>query len=182
MAKETLELDKKDRRILSLLAENPEASQQEIAKEVGLSQPAVGVRMRHLRERGAVSFLVGMNFKKVGLYMMKVDFTASEGAAILESLKRCPYFLNGFVQSGERNLSLLFMGEGMEMLESLVDKRIRSNPSISHVLMSIVLTPAVDMTFPVNMNVKKGSPPCGCKTSDHCLDCPATEDYSGTLF
>lgn len=191
MAKEKLNLDKKDRQILSLLAENPEMPQQEIAKKVGLSQPAVGVRVRHLKQKGVISFLVGMNFKKVDLHMIKVVFTASEAGSILDKLKCCPYFLNGFVQSGQRNLSLLFMGENLEMPESIVDTQIRSNPTTSNVDMDIVLTPADDMVFPVKMNLKKGEPPCGNKTlccdcdyykSNRCLGCPATKYYKGSLF
>ncbi|HID42870.1 MAG TPA: winged helix-turn-helix transcriptional regulator, partial [Archaeoglobaceae archaeon] len=36
------DLDGKDKAILEILAKNPEVSQNEIAKEVGLSQPSVG--------------------------------------------------------------------------------------------------------------------------------------------
>ena len=52
-------MDEKDRRILSLLRENPEIRQREIARLVGISQPSVGARIKKLKERGLISYVVG---------------------------------------------------------------------------------------------------------------------------
>ncbi|MBN1861231.1 MAG: winged helix-turn-helix transcriptional regulator, partial [Candidatus Thermoplasmatota archaeon] len=45
-------LDEKDRKIISLLHDNHEISQEEIAKKVKLSQPSVAMRIKRLKERG----------------------------------------------------------------------------------------------------------------------------------
>ncbi|MFQ5819643.1 MAG: AsnC family transcriptional regulator, partial [Candidatus Heimdallarchaeota archaeon] len=66
-------LDEKDRQIISLLAKNPEASQSFIAQQVNLSQPSVGARIQRLKQEGAIAYLVGMNFKHIGLHLAKVE-------------------------------------------------------------------------------------------------------------
>lgn len=192
MIKENLELDEKDRQIICLLEENPEISQNEIARHVGISQPSVGVRIRKLREKGVISSLIGMNFKKVGLYLAKVDVTAKNTAEILDFFKGCPYFLNGLIVSGESNLCLFFMSEDINTIEAIVDGHLRSDPHVAGVNLSIVIAPSSDFIFPVRMKFKKQEqPPCGygkkcgnCPyyTSDRCLGCPATGFYKGKFW
>lgn len=187
MPKEYLELDEKDRVIISLLREKPDISQSEIAKGVGISQPSVGVRLRKLKEKGAVSFLVGMNFRKVDLYLAKVDLTAKNTAEILESFKGCPYFLNGLVVSGKNNLYLFLVGEEISTLEAIVDRHLRIDPNISNIEMNVLITSSDDLIFPVRMTYDvQNDPPCGytgnCDScsyyiSEWCLGCPITGHY-----
>ncbi|MFQ6056084.1 MAG: winged helix-turn-helix transcriptional regulator, partial [Methanosarcinales archaeon] len=110
MIKEPLNLDNKDREILSLLEKNPELSQKEISTKIGLSQPSVSARLYKLKKKGVLSFTVGVNFKKVNLYLAKVDVSANNTLDILNIFKDCPYFLNGLITSGKNNLCLFFAG------------------------------------------------------------------------
>jgi DNA-binding Lrp family transcriptional regulator len=192
MIKEKPKLDEKDRKILTLLKEDPEISQSEIAERIGISQPSVGVRLRKLRERGIIAHLIGMNFKKVGLHLAKVDITTKDTAKILKFFKGCPYFLNGLITSGKNNLCLFFMSEDIASLETLIDAHLRPYPDITDIDFNIVISPVNDLIFPVEMGFKKQStPPCGYKATcekcsyyepDRCLGCPVTGHYKGEFW
>ncbi len=192
MPKEYLDLDEKDRMIISLLKEKPDISQSDIAEKVGISQPSVGVRLRKLKNKGAVSFLIGMNFKKVGLYLAKVDLTAKNTAEVLDSFRGCPYFLNGLIVSGKNNLCLFLVGEDISTLEAIVDRHLRSNPNVSDVEMNVLITSSDDLIFPVRMTFEQqDKPPCGSEgkcdscpyyKSERCLGCPITGHYRGNFW
>ncbi|HDL15715.1 MAG TPA: Lrp/AsnC family transcriptional regulator [Euryarchaeota archaeon] len=192
MPKEYLDLDEKDRMIISLLKDRPDISQSEIAGKVGISQPSVGVRLRKLKSKGAVSFLIGMNFKKVDLYLAKVDLTAKNTAKVLDSFKGCPYFLNGLIVSGKNNLCLFLVGEDISTLEAIVDRHLRSNPCAADVEMNVIIASSDDLVFPVRMTFNTHyNPPCGSEgkcdscsyyESERCLGCPITGHYRGTFW
>lgn len=188
----TDQLDDKDRRILSLLERGNDLSQTEIANELDISQPSVGIRLKRLREKGAVSFLVGVNFRKIDLYLAKVEITARDSNEIIRSFRGCPYFVNGFVVSGQMNLTILLMGEDLVTLESIVDTHIRSNPGVSEVNLDVVIAPVKDLVLPVKMDLeKREDPPCGSDGScsdciyyqdNRCLGCPITGHYRGIFW
>lgn len=190
--REFLNLDKRDREILSLLEKNPEMSQNEIAEKLRISQPSVSARIHKLKQKGALSHVVGMNLKKVNLYMAKVDVIANNTSSVLEIFKDCPYFLNGFIVSGKHNLCLFFVGEDIATLEAIVDGHLRNNPMVNSAEVSIVITPMKDLVMPLKMNFDfSDTPPCGightCKECQHhinnrCLGCPVTSNYNGNIW
>jgi Lrp/AsnC family leucine-responsive transcriptional regulator len=190
--REFLDLDKRDRAILSLLELNPEMSQNDMAEKLKISQPSVSARVHKLKQKGALSHVVGMNLKKVNLYMAKVDVIANNTSSVLEIFKDCPYFLNGLIVSGKYNLCLFFIGEDIATLEAIVDGHLRSNPLVKGAEVSIVITTMKDLVMPVKMSFGTSStPPCGngcnCKEcqhhiSDRCLGCPVTNSYNGNIW
>ncbi|MGB8216663.1 MAG: Lrp/AsnC family transcriptional regulator [Candidatus Methanoperedens sp.] len=190
--REFLDLDKRDRKILSLLELNPEMSQNDMAEKLKISQPSVSARVHKLKQKGALSHVVGMNLKKVNLYMAKVDVIANNTSSVLEIFKDCPYFLNGLIVSGKYNLCLFFIGEDIATLEAIVDGHLRSNPLVKGAEVSIVITTMKDLVMPVKMSFDISStPPCGngcnCKECAHhisnrCLGCPVTNSYSGNIW
>ncbi|MFZ3060587.1 MAG: Lrp/AsnC family transcriptional regulator [Candidatus Methanoperedens sp.] len=190
--REFLDLDKRDREILSLLELNPEMSQNDMAEKLKISQPSVSARVHKLKQKGALSHVVGMNLKKVNLYMAKVDVIANNTSSVLEIFKECPYFLNGLIVSGKHNLCLFFIGEDISTLEAIVDGHLRSNPLVKGAEVSIVITTMKDLVMPVKMNFETSStPPCGngcnCKECPHhisnrCLGCPVTNSYNGKIW
>lgn len=185
-----MELDAKDRELLSLLEKDPETSQSVIAEKIGVSQPSVSARIYKLKQRGVLSHIVGMNFRKVGLYLAKVDLTSSNTAEIIESFRNCPYFLNGLIVSGRHNLCLFFAGEDISTLEAIVDGHIRNDPHVKDAELSIVITPVADLILPVKMSFAKNNiTPCkksctGCAylESGRCLGCPVIDMYRGNLW
>ncbi len=190
--REFLDLDKRDREILSLLEQNPEISQNDIAEKMKISQPSVSARIHKLKQKGALAHVVGMNLKKVNIYMAKVDVIASNTSSVLDIFKDCPYFLNGLIVSGKHNLCLFFVGEDIATLEAIVDGHLRSNPRVQSAEFSIVISPMKDLIMPLRMNFGSSeSPPCGngcnCKdcvhhTSNRCLGCPVTNSYNGKIW
>jgi Lrp/AsnC family leucine-responsive transcriptional regulator len=190
--REFLDLDKRDREILALLELNPEMSQNDMAEKLKISQPSVSARVHKLKQKGALSHVVGMNLKKVNLYMAKVDVIANNTSSVLEIFKDCPYFLNGLIVSGTHNLCLFFIGEDIATLEAIVDGHLRSNPLVKGAEVSIVITTMKDLVMPVKMSFDTSStPPCGngcnCKDCPHhisnrCLGCPVTNSYSGKIW
>ena len=190
--REFLDLDKRDRELLSLLEQNPEISQSDMAEKLKISQPSVSARIHKLKQKGALAHVVGMNLKKVNLYIAKVDAVASNTSSVLEIFRDCPYFLNGFIVSGTHNLCLFFIGEDIATLEAIVDGHLRNNPLVKSAEVSIVITPVKDMIMPLKMDFKySDSPPCGngCNCRDchyhkanRCLGCPVTDSYNGKIW
>jgi Lrp/AsnC family leucine-responsive transcriptional regulator len=190
--KEFLDLDKRDREILSLLEQYPEMSQSDMAEKLKISQPSISARIHKLKKKGALSHVVGMNLKKVDLYMAKVDVVANNTSSILDIFKDCPYFLNGLIVSGRNNLCLFFVSEDISTLEAIVDGHLRSNPLVKSAELSIVITTMKDFVMPIKMNFDFSStPPCGngcnCKDCSHhisnrCLGCPVTNSYNGKIW
>ena len=190
--KEFLDLDKRDREILSLLEQYPEMSQSDMAEKLKISQPSISARIHKLKKKGALSHIVGMNLKKVDLYMAKVDVVANNTSSVLDIFKDCPYFLNGLIVSGRNNLCLFFVGEDISTLEAIVDGHLRGNPLVKSAELSIVITTMKDFVMPIKMNFDFSStPPCGngcnCRDCSHhisnrCLGCPVTNSYNGKIW
>jgi Lrp/AsnC family leucine-responsive transcriptional regulator len=185
-----LKLDDTDRRILSLLVENAELSQSEIARFLKISQPAVATRLRKLRNRGIITHQVGINLGKTKLGFAKIDLSTNNSGEILKLFGKCPLFLNGFITSGKHNLCLFLVSEDLASLDACMDSHIRSNPNVSDVEFSVVLSSARDFVSPLKMITEKTeASPCGgqCNKcsyykSERCLGCPNTIYYKGALF
>ncbi len=175
MTGSNVELDKKDRIILSLTHDNQEISQEEIAKKIHLSQPSVAIRIKKLKERGFIDRIIGVNLNKVGLSVAMVKVTSANTTRVLNVLRDCPFFLNGFVVSGKENLVLLFVGEDISSLESIIDSRLRPDKDVQSADFDIVISSIKDFVIPIKMITEPlNKPPCGTDTG--CMDCPAYQD------
>ncbi|OPY29684.1 MAG: putative HTH-type transcriptional regulator [Methanocella sp. PtaU1.Bin125] len=187
---EKIDLDDKDRKIISIFEENPEASQADIAQQVSLSQPTVGARIQKLRQSGALESTAGIDLKRMGLNLAKVDLTTRGSIDIIKQFKGCPYFLNGMIVSGRENLCLFFVAEDIATIEALVDRHLRSNPAVSAVELGIVISQVYGMVQPVKMALEKSDKSqCGLDCSEcqyyqnnQCLGCPATKYYKGKFW
>jgi DNA-binding Lrp family transcriptional regulator len=176
--------------IIALFESDPGIAQAEIAQQVGLSQPTVGARILKLRQSGVITSTVGMDLKKIGLNRAKVDLTTQDSNNIINHFIKCPYFMNGMIVSGQKNLLLFFAAEDIGTLEAVVDKHLRSNPAVSNVDLGIIISSVKDVIKPVKMTLEKRDiSPCGfncleCQyyTSERCLGCPATTHYKGNFW
>lgn len=187
---ELFELDEKDKLILEILEKNPEVSQNEIAKLVGLSQPSVGARIKKMKDLGIINHTYGVNIRNPGLYILKVDVKCRQPRELLKLFDKCPFFLNGFIVAGNKNLTMMFIGEDLSTLEAIVDKHIRPSPEIYDVDVGIVVRAERDTVIPVRFEVEDADvPPCGsdCGECDYwsnelCLGCPVTGHYRGKIW
>ncbi len=188
--RETIKLDQKDKKIITLLYENQNISQEEIAKKVDLSQPSIAMRIKKLKEKGIVEHIIGVNINKVGIYLARVMVRTTNTTKILNKFKGCPFFLNGFVVSGSENLMLLFAGEDLASLESIIDCRIRPDEDVDSADFNIVISSIKDFVIPIKMIERPmKNPPCGVKYKEcqayyenRCFGCPATKLYKGSFW
>ena len=183
-------LDEKDRKIISLLHDNHDISQEEIAKIVNLSQPSIAMRIKKLKERGILQLVSGVNLNKVGMYLAKVMVRTTNATKILNMFRDCPFFLNGFIVSGDENLMLLFAGEDLASLESIIDCRIRKDKDVQSADFNIIISSIKDFIMPIRIVERPlNKPPCGieyrtCKAyaENRCFGCPATSRYKGSFW
>ena len=147
MAKKEARIDEKDRKIITLLHDNQEISQDEIANKVKLSQPSVALRIKKLKERGIIDNIIGVNLNKVGIYVAMVFVKTTNTTKILNMFRECPFFLNGFIISGEKNLMLLMAGEDLASLESIIDERLRPDKDVQGADFNIVISSIKDFVI-----------------------------------
>ena len=187
-----MKLDNKDKMIISMYATDPDVSQEEIARAINLSQPSVAIRIKKLKESGALETQTGINPLKMGLYMAKVDISSNNPSEILNMFKNCPYFANGFSISGTNNLCLFFISENISTLEAIVNGHLRPNKSVSTVDFNIVINSERNYVVPtiLTTNISK-KPPCwilnNCRDcpsfkDTKCMGCPATGEYQGWFY
>lgn len=186
-----LKLDDKDKKLLSLLSEDPDMSQDALAAEIELSQPSVAMRLKKLRKKGILRTLSGIDPFRLGLSLAKVDVTTSNTTKILDRLKECPHFLIGYIVSGKFNLCMFFIGEELATLEAIVDCHLRQIGDIRNVEFNIIIGATEDLTVPLKMRLEKtDEPPCGVTVGctdcpvygNRCLGCPATARYLGSFW
>jgi DNA-binding Lrp family transcriptional regulator len=190
MARKSIKLDEKDRKIISLLHDEQEISQEEIAQKINLSQPSVAIRIRKLRERGIIEQIIGVNLNKVGIYVALVSVRTTNTTKVLNLFRNCPFFLNGFVMSGEKNLMLLLAGEDLASLESMIDSRIRPDSDVQSADFNIMISSIKDFVMPIKLIERPlKSPPCGvdyheCQaySENRCFGCPSTARYKGVFW
>lgn len=186
----TGKLDDVDRKIMSLLSQNPEVSQVELAKQLNVSQPAVSSRIRKLGEKGALAYIVGTDVKKAQLFLANLDVATNHVEQFLNSLEGCPIYLNSFLTSGKNNLTVMLVGENIRSIMSCVDSHLRQNPLVKDTELDLIVTPIRPFVIPIRPSVdKQKTTPCGADcgsctlyASDRCLGCPATVHYKGELL
>jgi len=171
MLKEKLGVDNKDIKIISMFIDNPEVSQNEIAEKLQLSQPSINVRVQKLRKRGILNTDVGISFNKTSLFLSRVDFTANNANTILEELKKCPFFVNGFVMSGKNNVSIFLVNEDLRKIDEVINKHVRNNDQISDINVNMVVSTSHDFLFKLNLNKEtdekqKCDDPSSCKSCE----------------
>lgn len=187
-----MKIDEKDRCIITMFAKDANVSQDEIASRIGLSQPSVAMRIRKLKDAGALETQTGIDPFKMGLYMAKVDISSNNTTKVMDMFRGCPYFANGFTVSGRNNLSLFFVSEKITTLEAIVNNHIRSHENVDDVDFNIIISSEKDYVFPANLTPEHvDGAPCGilrecgeCQAfhTEKCNGCPATGDYQGWFY
>ena len=190
--KRNIAFDDKDKKILTMFSQNPHISQEAIGDEIGMKQPSVAVRIRKLKDAGALEQMAGVDPFKLGLQMAKVDVTTTNPGKVMKLFASCSYFMNGLIVSGKNNLVLYFVAESISTLESIVDGHLRRMPEVQEVEFNIVISSGKRMVMPVELiaeSEKKG--PCEPNTTcldcesykaGRCVGCPIVVDDAGWFF
>ncbi len=166
--KKKLNLDERDIKLMSMLQKDPDTTQDKLASSLKLSQPSVWARLKKLKESGAIDVIAGTNFKKVDLFLAKIDLSATDTDKIIQEFIHCPFFINAFVMSGKHNLCLLFTSTSLKHLEGIVNHHLRSNPLVKEIEMNIIISTTKDFIMPINIDCEdKDQQDC----PQHCKQC-----------
>lgn len=134
-----LQPDNTDRRILSLLMDDARISYLEIARECGISGPAVHQRMSRLKEAGVISgFHLMLNPKGMG-YMtcafigIQVNLTSnSTHEEVFEKIRQIPEIVECHHISGKYSLLVKVFTRNNEHLKKVIVEKIQSIPEITY--------------------------------------------------
>jgi Lrp/AsnC family leucine-responsive transcriptional regulator len=145
-------MDSADRRIVDLLQRNARTTQSEIAREVGLSQPAVADRIRKLEERGVLEGYVA----RASAAELGIDITAFIGVGIEH-----PKYFEGFTRkvkgldevlechrvAGEDSYFLKVKTKNTRSLDRLLVEVLRTLPGVTRTHTTIVLATIKEDTY-----------------------------------
>lgn len=137
-------MDQADLRIVDMLQRNARTTQIELAKAVGLSQPAVAERIRKLEERGVITGYAA----RVDAAALGVDVTAFIGVGIEH-----PKFFDGFTKkvrgldevlechriAGEDSYLLKVKTRNTRTLDRLLVEVLRAIPGVTRTHTTIAL-------------------------------------------
>jgi Lrp/AsnC family transcriptional regulator, leucine-responsive regulatory protein len=137
-------MDKVDLRLVDLLQRSGRATQLELAKAVGMSQPAVAERLRKLEERGVITGYVA----RVDAAALGLDITAFVGVGIEH-----PKFFDGFAEkvqgldevlechrvAGDDSYLLKIKTRNTRTLDRLLVEVLRTTPGVTRTHTTIVL-------------------------------------------
>jgi DNA-binding Lrp family transcriptional regulator len=152
MLKDKLAIDEKDMKLLSLLMHDPSISQQDLAKKLDLSQPSINVRLHKLKKRGVLIQTAGIDAKRSDLALVRVDFTCADAEDLLHLLLQCSFFVNGFLMSGTRNVSVFLVAEDLMKVEHIVNKYLRANTKVSNIELSVVVNTAKEFICVIDID------------------------------
>lgn len=152
---EKLRFDHIDREIITLLQDNPNLTHNQIAQEIGRSQPTIGIRLRKLLKSGAFNIQPGINFKNVDLYMARLHLLTETPEKIFNISQFCPYVLNCFLISGDFNIFIFIVSTNLEDIDSIVNDHYRKSNWIKKVEMEIIIDIAKDLILPMRFKQQK---------------------------
>ena len=166
-----MKLDKTDLKIIELITANPEICQEEIAREVGLTQPAVCFRLKKLKRKEKHKKSCGFDIEAMGL---KVVLAIGEGE--IKELEKNPYLLFAF-RAGNEVLAF-FAAENYETAESCAKMMMRKIHEIRRIK---------EFEGDFGLRIKRnGKCVKNCNECEFyavsCLGLPWTEWYRGEKF
>jgi Lrp/AsnC family leucine-responsive transcriptional regulator len=145
-------MDELDHRIVDLLQRDGRATQLELSRSVGLSQPAVAERIRKLEERGVITgYTARVDASKLGK-----DITAFIGVSIehpkyFEGFARkvlaMPEVLEAHRVAGQDSYILKVRTSNTKTLDTLLVETLRTISGVTRTHTTIVLTSIKEETY-----------------------------------
>ena len=158
MISDKLKLDDIDRKIITMVQEQPHLTHTEIADHIDRSQPTVGMRIKKLEKSGVLQFQPGINFKKVEIFLATVEVNTKDPNDLMEMARCCPFMLNAFRVSGDHNVCVLLASTELRKLENVVNYHFRGKPDVSRVSMEVVTEIAKDFILPIDFDSEDHDP------------------------
>lgn len=151
LIKNSFKLDKADMIIISSLQDDPEATHMDIAKLVNKSQPAVGMRIKRLKEMGLLKKIYGINFRNVDLALAYVAIQTSDAHQLIEKINNNIGKLLVWSTSGEYNLKMLVCGDSIKDIEKMVSKLSKNEECIKLIKIEVIDNLLTEFILPLEM-------------------------------
>lgn len=153
---ENLQIDHTDRKILSILMANARVSYLEIARECGISGPAVHQRMNRMKDAGLISgsqLMVnpkGLGFMTCAFIGIQVNLTShSTHEEVFEKIRQIPEIVECHHISGKYSLLVKVLTHNNEHLKKIIVEKIQSIPEITYTESFISLELGFERQLPV---------------------------------
>ncbi len=166
-----LKIDDIDKKIITLIQEDPRMSHSKIAKMIKKSQPTVGIRIKKLRESGILKIQPGINFKNAVITLVVVHLRTKNPQNLFEMVKHCPFMLNAFNLSGKYNISVFLASSDIRQLYDVVNNHFRANSEVQKVSMDIITNIAQDFILPMDIYSKAFILPIESRSDTYCEYC-----------
>ncbi|MFX1601059.1 MAG: Lrp/AsnC family transcriptional regulator [Promethearchaeota archaeon] len=158
MVNEALIMDDIDKRIVQFIQSDPTSTHTQIAKKINRSQPTVGMRIKKLEKLGILQFQAGLNLKKTNYYLAKVSLQSSDPNIIVQTVKTCPYMIQGYKISGISNFVIIIANPSLKGLDQIVNYHFRNNPEVRKIKIEIIMDIINEFITPVDFRVRS----CSC--------------------
>lgn len=133
---QTVKIDLKDKRILSLLSNNARMPLSHIAKKVQLSRDAVDYRVKRLQRKGVIlHFFPHLNYHKLGFRLYHVFFLLDElnreqQKALLVYLEQHPHVISAIAYSDQWDLELTLLARSLHEFDQVLSDILARFPHI----------------------------------------------------
>ena len=161
MLSKNLSLDEIDKKIVQVVQKNPQITHTKIARFVKRSQPTVGMRIKRLKENGALTYKAGFDLNKVELYFAIVQIQTNEPDHVYEIANKCPQMIQAFKLCGINNLLIIIAADTMEDLEKIVNHHFRAKEYVQNISFQIITDFLKDFVIPLDFNQEE------CKYFSH---------------
>lgn len=186
-------LDEIDQQIISWLGKDARTSLSEIGRKLDLSHVAIRNRLVNLCENNIIKMGVLINILELNLevvYLLIQTDGAASTRELINRFKDCPRIIQMSTVLGQFDLITTVFAEDKHQLETILRTCILRTPqgirNVSVLSVGRLVSPPY---FPINFKLKHNSvTPCGLNCNEceeyeleHCLGCPATSAYKGSL-
>ncbi|MFX1519350.1 MAG: Lrp/AsnC family transcriptional regulator [Promethearchaeota archaeon] len=187
------ELDEIDQQIIGWLGRDARISLSEIGRKLNLSHVAIRNRLVNLSKKNIIKTGVLVNILELNLevvYLLIQTDGAASTRELINRFKNCPRIIQMSTVLGQFDLITTVFAEDKKQLETILRTCILRAPqgirNVSVLSVGRLINPPY---FPVNFKLKHNDlTPCGLNCADceeyeleHCLGCPATSAYKGSL-
>lgn len=185
-------LDNTDELLLKTLSRYPRINQLALAKKIGITQPAISLRLRKLKDMGLINDHGSqLDPDSLGLKMIKVDLKVNNGNKLMRKFSNCPVVANSYLTENN-SMSIIFVGENIPFLNCLVNQHIKNNPEVTNVTTQHIIFSLHGCKTSMDADQELDTPPCGDQSCDkceyyvdnggECVGCPVTKFYKGTFW
>jgi DNA-binding Lrp family transcriptional regulator len=174
-------VDRADRKIIAMLEVNPRLTQSEIAKELGVSQSSIALRLYKLKKSSLLMEASGVNYETLGMQMCRVDVDTTNDKKVLNWAQKCPLFINASEGTGEDALSLYFSAEDNDSFHEIIDEHLRKIESVNGVHFAVIRSWYRPFMLQLNLDyTNREKPPC--EMMPYCEKCPTNPKYNGRIW